>query len=285
MTYSTKKEYDAGIEDVYGVSYSRDGKKLLYCRDRVSSGFKYSEEFGEFRHTREFREFFAYFEFTRFGKNRIPEDNRILQHIMCKTLMKDGEIYFYDTDHLTLVGLPDGLEIVGAGAFEGCENLLCVTFPETVTMIGPKAFSDCVNMVMVRLPKGLTYIGEEAFRNCRKLVGIEIPRGVTRIGENTFNGCDSLGMVILPETLTQIGDEAFNGENSFSYVLVVCRKDSDKKAVEERFKKYRKLFKVCPMAITEEELTEMKKNGQGLWWERPTPRRKGRASAENSLFC
>ena len=59
------------------------------------------------------------------------------------------------------VVLPDDLEIVDEGAFEGIDAAT-VFIPDGVTEIGSRAFADCPNLKHIHLPNGLT-IADDAF--------------------------------------------------------------------------------------------------------------------------
>lgn len=99
------------------------------------------------------------------------------------------------------VELPDGLEEIGQGAFESCEQLSRI----------------------LRFPKNLKVIGADAFAQCRNLEGIELPDGLERIANHSFSYCERLGgTLVLPESLLEIGEFAFEGA-SFHGDLVIPR--------------------------------------------------------------
>lgn len=52
---------------------------------------------------------------------------------------------------ITGITLPEGLEYIGEGAFNGCDFLTAVTIPSTVTFIGSGAFMVCSNLSSVTL--------------------------------------------------------------------------------------------------------------------------------------
>ena len=111
------------------------------------------------------------------------------------------------------VTLPDkitGLPVIsiGAGAFEGCDNLTSVTIPNSVTTIGDHAFENC-GLMSVAIPNSVTYLGEWAFSHCTNLTGILIPDRATRIGQGAFNSCTNLASITIGNSVTSIGDWAF----------------------------------------------------------------------------
>ncbi len=47
------------------------------------------------------------------------------------------------------INLPDGVETIGANAFEGCESITSVAIPDSVTSIGKDAFKGCPNVTFI----------------------------------------------------------------------------------------------------------------------------------------
>lgn len=69
--------------------------------------------------------------------------------------IKDGTVAIADNafiaKSITGITLPEGLEYIGEGAFNGCYNLRAVTIPSTVTFIGSGAFMVCSKLSSVTL--------------------------------------------------------------------------------------------------------------------------------------
>jgi hypothetical protein len=82
---------------------------------------------------------------------------------------------------LVKVVLNNGLQKIGAWAFECCTSLRNIIIPSSVTLIGDWAFSNCVSLETVVLNNGLQRIGDSAFHNCTSLRHIIIPPSVTTI--------------------------------------------------------------------------------------------------------
>ena len=149
--------------------------------------------------------------------------------------------------------VPEGSEIIGAHAFDGCAQLTSVILPESLVAIEQYAFSDCVVLAELDLPEGVTSIGEGAFerclaleeivlpdalcslgsmafRHCYNLQAIDIPAGIIEIGTSTFNSCSSLESVSLPSSLIHIGPFAFFGCSQLSEISIpasVCWFEDD----------------------------------------------------------
>lgn len=82
--------------------------------------------------------------------------------------------------------IPDGVETIGAFAFDSSFNLTSVTIPNTVTSIGTGAFSDCTGLTTMSIPSSVTYIGDEAFGYCSGLTTVTLNSN-PYIGYYTFD--------------------------------------------------------------------------------------------------
>jgi hypothetical protein len=68
------------------------------------------------------------------------------------------------------VTLPDTIEIIHKGAFNGCKQLIKINIPNRVRYIGSYAFNDVINLEKIYLPLSVTYISSYAFYDAKKLV-------------------------------------------------------------------------------------------------------------------
>ena len=123
-------------------------------------------------------------------------------------------------------GQPKDFEIVHENGqtilkkYTGSGSVENVTIPEGVTVIGDGAFSDFFSLSSVVIPQGVTKIGERAFASCRSLKSVEIPESVTEIGYMAFINCNSLTTLVIPEGVMKIGNLAFNGNISLTSVEI-----------------------------------------------------------------
>lgn len=102
----------------------------------------------------------------------------------------------------------EGLQTIGATAFESCKSLRSVSLPSTVTKWGYGAFHDCSNLVEVQFNEGLQVIGFGSFGECSALRRVTIPSTVTKLGGYAFFGCSNLAEVRFNEGLEVIGGQA-----------------------------------------------------------------------------
>ena len=106
------------------------------------------------------------------------------------------------------IDLPDGLLTIGDGAFRST-NLDSITIPDSVTSLGSAAFYNCRYLESVILSRNVTQIGPSTFEECRKLSCVEMHNGIKTIASRAFYNCSELRAITLSDSVTAIGEEAF----------------------------------------------------------------------------
>jgi len=151
-----------------------------------------------------------------------------------------GAAVFNGCGKLKKIYIGTNCEVIGEGAFSGCDKLTTVslskynrsfniidgviynadcsklvsaaaadgelTVPDGVLCILPYAFEDESRIISVILPDSLTDIEENAFLNAEGLEHISFGLGLKRIGLNAFYGCSGLKTVEL-----QMGEDKIEG--------------------------------------------------------------------------
>ena len=117
---------------------------------------------------------------------------------------------FLNGEEIINLVIPDGVEIVEAYSFTGCD-LKSVSIPASVTNIGYSAFSNCTKLTSVSIPNSVEYINGKAFAGCSALPSINIPEGVESVGKEVFKECIGLTSVTIGDDVTSIGSSAFEG--------------------------------------------------------------------------
>ena len=112
---------------------------------------------------------------------------------------------------LTEVYIPDRVEVLDEGTFEGCSNLEKVRLPAHITRIPAGLFKGCTSLRHIILSESIEEIGDYAFANCMALQKLHLPRKLTSIGNGVFLNCKSLPEVKIPSRVTTIGNGAFGG--------------------------------------------------------------------------
>jgi hypothetical protein len=152
-----------------------------------------------------------------------PKDVRIPQKIQGAPVTEIGiqaftQVTQMDTDKkrytglgLTSVTIPNGVEIIGEGAF-AANKLTSVTIPDSVRFISQYAFG-WNQLSSVTVPNSVESIGEGAFV-MNQLTQLTIPDSVKMIEFVAF-AANKLTSLTLPDSVTAIGESAF-WENQLS---------------------------------------------------------------------
>ena len=189
-TEVTEEEIEEGVKDEYGVTYSKDGLRLLKGNRKLET---YTVRKG-----------------TRVICDEAFYDCKALTSITLPQGVKSiGKEAFKSCDALTSITLPQGVKSIGNGAFAWCKALTSITLPQGVESIGNDAFKSCDALTSITLPQGVESIGNEAFALCDALTSITLPQGVKSIGNGAFAWCKALTSITLPQGVKSIGDGAF----------------------------------------------------------------------------
>lgn len=126
----------------------------------------------------------------------------------------------FRTSYIGTFVLSEGIETIGANAFDGCADMRTASLPSTLKTIGQGAFIGCMTLTDINIPGSVTTIEPYTFKYCSKLNNITIGEGVATIGDNAFEKCKSLSSLVLPESLTTIGKEAFMECNVLESIVI-----------------------------------------------------------------
>ncbi len=204
-TKVTEEDKKDAWTDEFGVTYSKDGEKLL-------NAHKYLRNYTIRQGTRCICD-------AAFAGNY--DSHPSLQSITIPdSVTSIGDEAFLFCSSLQSVTIPHSVTSIGDRAFSHCESFQSVTIPDSVTSIGDYAFSGCSSLQSVTIPDSVTSIGNWAFEYCELLHSVTIPDSVTSIGDYAFYRCSSLQSVIIPDSVTSIGDSAFEHCSSLHSVTI-----------------------------------------------------------------
>lgn len=161
--------------------------------------------------------------------------------ILPDILKKVADRAFKESGVMSVI-IPQGVEAIGEGAFNGCKTLTSVNIPPSVRSIeggafggtslstviipsgveniGMNAFSSCDKLTLLSISSTVKTIDDEAFRYCSNLTSVALPRGLTFLGESVFMGCSSLKHAELPDDLTTIPTSTFSGCKELTYINI-----------------------------------------------------------------
>ena len=153
------------------------------------------------------------FELSKPGSPLAAGEISILSKILVNgkeyTVTTIGSDAFAYCDKLTSVTIPESVQSIEEGSFEGCKNLSHIVIPEGITKIGRSAFMGCSSLVITRLPNSIKTIEPLTFSNCYSLQTVVIPEGVTEIGHSSFARCKNLSSVTISSSVKNIEGFAF----------------------------------------------------------------------------
>ena len=115
--------------------------------------------------------------------------------------------------------IPDGVIIIGMGAFFQCKGLTAINIPNSVTTINTMAFRNCSDLTSITIGKNVSSITWATFGGCSKLTSIAVSNenpnydsrnncnAIIQTSSNTLiAGCKN---TIIPDNVTVIAPLAF----------------------------------------------------------------------------
>lgn len=132
-----------------------------------------------------------------------------IRSISFPSALKEIQAYAFRYSQLQTLNLPEGLEIIGEGAFTNNYDLKEISFPQSLKVIEDEAFNQCHDLCSLELPRDMTSIGAHAFENCINLMTIRMPEKLDCLGLCAFWGCSALNTVSLSSGLQNIEDYTF----------------------------------------------------------------------------
>lgn len=128
---------------------------------------------GAFAHITWLKELYLPDSILRIGENALVGCSQLRYN------QYDNAKYLGNKDHpyLVLVAAKDqkitsciiheNTKVIGACAFESCQNLLSIDFPASIVTIGYAAFYQCTSLNVKAMGAGVTEVGNLAFYNCK----------------------------------------------------------------------------------------------------------------------
>ena len=148
-TEVTEEDIKNGIQDEFGVTYSKDGERLLKAP-----------------------------RWNLPGHYMIKEGTKVI----CNKA-------FYECQSLTSINIPDSVTSIGNSAFSSCTSLTSINIPDSVISIEDYAFCGCTSLTSINIPDSVTSIGDKTFEICHSLTSINIPNSVIKMKGNPFAYC------------------------------------------------------------------------------------------------
>ena len=177
-TEVTDEDIANGVEDEFGVVYSKDGKKLLCCKNE------------------------------KLEKYIVKEGTKII----CDWAFNKRKDYdlCWITNKVSIksITLPNSLSVIGKGAFSGCTLLENVTMPDTIYIVREDAFCWCTSLQNCELSSNISSIEDASFWGCKSLNHIILPNNIRSIGDSAFKDSGLLS-IIIPDSVMELGIGVF----------------------------------------------------------------------------
>lgn len=136
----------------------------------------------------------------------------------------------FNRSRILSVYIPEGIEVIGHGAFHDCDSIVTINLPSTVRdfngafirmsnvkkislpcvkVISTAAFVDNSSVESIIVPHGVERICRDAFVSCTSLKNVSLPQTLKVIERGVFYNCRALEEITIPATVSEIGDYAF----------------------------------------------------------------------------
>ena len=241
-TEVTIKDIENGIEDKFGVVYSKDGKRLVSAENcdcktyTINKGIKVICDRAFFC-CKSLQSIVIPNSVTSIGHSAFQDCASLQSIVIPESVTSIGNHAFKSCESLQSIAIPNSVTSIGDSTFWGCDSLQSIVIPNSVTSIGNSAFSYCVSLQSIVIPNSVTSIGHSAFLDCASLQSIVIPKGVSSIGDSAFFGCKSLQSIVIPDNVKSIGLNPFGNSGIHSIVSHSIFFKVDGKALYDQNKK------------------------------------------------
>lgn len=180
MIEYSNSDYENGIEDDFGVVYSKDGSKLMFFTRNVEV---YRIKDG----TRSICDK-AFYRCYRLKSIYLPD-----------TVTEIGDEVFFECYNLSDIRLSENLTDIGTCAFRDCKNIKKISLPESLERLGVSSFNGCVLLDSIDIPTHIIEIPAYAFSGCQSLKHCSCKYKLKKIGERAFLWCVNLESIIFEQ--------------------------------------------------------------------------------------
>ena len=141
----------------------------------------------------------------RIAMNAFAYNSTLEQVIMQEREKEDGTI--------------EGVEYIGAYAFQDCKNLITVQMANSVKEIEYQAFYHCEKLQNITLSDNIKVLKYHTFSDCTSLTKIELPKNLEEIEARAFYKCN-LKEITLPKNLEKMENDVFGRNKNLSIIKI-----------------------------------------------------------------
>ena len=256
-TSYTEIEENNAVPDIFGVLYSKDGKKLISA-DRLQGVTSYSVLDGcaiicdkAFYMCLSLKELILSKNIVAIGNNAFEGCSLLEEIVLTPNIVSIGDSAFAMCLSLKSLVVPLSVKRLKGNSFFGWDGKLTILspyfiyedgvvfskhrhriiafrssidsyiIPSSVIVIGKKAFEYREHLKKISISNNVKYIETEAFVGCDELTEILLSNNLKSIDARTFWGCSSLAIVTIPQSVKYIGEGAFWACSSLKEIKVM----------------------------------------------------------------
>ena len=244
-TLYTEIEVKDAVPDIFGVLYSKDGKKLISA-GKLQGVTCYSIPEGcaiicdkAFYMCLSLKKVFLSKSIVAIGNNAFEGCSVLDKIVLTPNIVSIGDSAFAMCLSLNSLVIPLSVKRLKGNPFfcwDGKLTILSPYFiyengvvfskhrhrivtyrgstdsyiiPSSVIVIGKKSFEYRENLKEIIIPNNVEHIETGAFEGCENLTKILLGHNLKSIGDRAFWGCSSLASISIPKSVKYIGESAF----------------------------------------------------------------------------
>lgn len=123
---------------------------------------------------------------------------------------------------ITELEIPEGVEKIGAYAFDNCKALSSAIIPESVTYIDSYAFHDCSSLKSIDIPDSVSIMKQSVFHGCVNLESVKLPSELTALDANLFYQCAKITSITIPSKVKYVFGGALRCNNCLTFDFSAC---------------------------------------------------------------
>lgn len=104
----------------------------------------------------------------------------------------------------TVCEIPDGVKIIGKGAFSNNHSFKTIIIPPSVIKIEERAFINCDQLESITIPNSVELVGDYAFAGCSKLLKLHCNIQKTVFGYYCFSRCRWLQILETDDDIARV---------------------------------------------------------------------------------
>ena len=152
------------------------------------------------------------------GISKIYSIAPVLRNYVELTIPEGVTELYAGVNKLTGLHLPNSLQVIGSGCFDGSKMPFQLKLPPNLNAIEIHAFRGCGLEGELVIPESCTEIGIEAFQG-NSITKLTLPSKLETIQRGAFHGVGMLTQLTIPKYVNYIGEKGFAGNSYLQTVI------------------------------------------------------------------